>query len=68
MLFLNHYHPIITAELIDTNESEERNSESNEDEEEAEKRCPNVVSLDDWNEFLKSKGIDEVSDREHFND
>jgi hypothetical protein len=64
MLFLNHNNPIITVELIDTNESE---NDSDEDEEE-EKKCPNVVGLDYWNEFLKSNGIDDVSDHEHFTD
>ncbi|KAI3413787.1 Paired amphipathic helix protein Sin3b [Globodera pallida] len=51
MYFFNRDHPVVTIELIDTDETD---SESNDEEEES----ANVVALQNWEEYLKEESWD----------
>ncbi|KAL3085001.1 hypothetical protein niasHS_010070 [Heterodera schachtii] len=51
MFFFNREHPVVTIELIDTDETES-------EEEEEEEESANVVALHNWKHFLKDEGCD----------
>ena len=57
MFYLNQVNPIVSVELIDTNEPE---SDSDEEQEQLEE-SKNVGSLPHWDEFLKANQVNTVS-------
>jgi len=60
MFFFNRENPIVTIELIDTNEPGSGSDIDDEQEEEV-KESANVVSLLAWPEFLEKHVVNDVS-------
>ena len=60
MFFFNRENPIVTIELIDTNEPGS-GSDIVDEEDEEEKESANVVTLTAWHEFIERHGANAVS-------